>query len=197
MFSRISASAIGFYGNRDDEVLSEESAVGKGFFPEICNDWESEAEKAVEFGARVVTPRIGIVLSPDGGALEKMLTPFKLGVGGVVGSGKQWMSWIAIEDLVGLIVFALENDSVDGPLNATAPNPVTNETFTKTLGRVLHRPTFIPVPEFAIKLLFGEMGETLLLQGNRVIPKKALDAGYEFRFPELEEAIREQVDGRQ
>ncbi len=193
----ISASAIGFYGNREDEVLTEDSVVGEGFFPEICSGWEIEAMKAKDFGTRVVTPRIGVVLAPDGGALEKMLTPFKLGVGGVVGSGKQWMSWIAIEDLVGLIAFALENESIEGPLNATAPNPVTNETFTKTLGRVLHRPTFIPVPEFAIKLLFGEMGETLLLQGNRVVPKKALDAGYEFKFPELEEAIKDQVDSRQ
>ncbi len=190
----ISASAIGYYGNREDEVLTEESEVGKGFFPEICSEWESEAFRAREFGARVVMPRIGIVLSPDGGALEKMLTPFKLGVGGVIGSGMQWMSWIAIEDLVGLIVFALENESVEGPINATAPNPVTNETFTKTLGRVLHRPTLIPVPEFAIKLLFGEMGETLLLQGNRVLPKKAELAGYEFQFPELEPAIERQVE---
>ncbi len=188
----ISASAIGFYGNRDDEVLDENSAAGKGFFPEICGEWEAEAMKASGF-ARVVTPRIGIVLARDGGALEKMLTPFKFGVGGVIGSGKQWMSWIAIDDLVGLIVFALENESIEGPLNATAPNPATNADFTKTLGKVLHRPTFLPVPEFAIRLMFGEMGETLLLQGNRVVPKKAVDTGFEFEFDDLEKALSAQI----
>ncbi len=188
----ISASAIGFYGNREDEILTEESAPGSGFFPEICQGWEAEALKTREFGARVVTPRIGIVLSKDGGALEKMLTPFKFGVGGIIGSGKQWMPWIAIGDLVRIIVFALENESISGPLNATAPNPVTNSVFTKTLGKVLNRPTFLPVPEFAIKLIFGEMGETLLLQGNRVIPRKALDSGFEFDFNNLEDALAAQ-----
>ena len=189
----ISASAIGFYGNRGDEVLTEESAPGSGFFPEICSEWESEALRAREFGVRVVMPRIGIVLAPDGGALEKMLTPFKFGIGGRLGAGTQWMSWIAIDDLVGLIVFALENETVSGPFNATAPNPVTNSDFTKTFGHVLNRPTVLPVPEFAIKLLFGEMGETLLLQGNRVIPEKAVTAGYQFKFPDLEDALRESV----
>lgn len=185
----ISASAIGFYGNRGDEVLTEESPVGTGFFPEICSEWESEAMRASSF-ARVVSLRIGIVLASEGGALEKMLTPFKLGVGGVLGSGKQWMPWISIEDLVGLIVFALENETVTGPMNATAPNPVTNADFTKMLGKVLHRPTIFSVPEFAIRLMFGEMGTTLLLEGNRVIPKKAVDAGFVFRFEDLESAMR-------
>lgn len=190
----ISASAIGFYGNRGDEVLTEESPAGTGFFPEICSEWEAEATRAAEF-SRVVMPRIGIVLASDGGALEKMLTPFKLGVGGVVGSGKQWMPWISIEDLVGLIIFALENEKIGGPMNATAPNPVTNAEFTKTLGKVLHRPTFFSVPEFAIRLMFGEMGQTLLLEGNRVIPKKAVDAGFVFRFEDLESAMRHALAG--
>lgn len=186
----VSASAIGFYGNRGDEILTEESPKGEGFFPEVCSEWENEAEKAREFGARVVLPRIGVVLTKDGGALEKMLTPFKFGVGGTVGSGEQFMSWIAIDDLIGILVFALENENLSGAVNATAPNPATNEQFTDALGKVLHRPTFIPVPAFGIKLLFGEMGETLLLQGCRVIPKKLPEAGFEFQFPELENALR-------
>ena len=186
----VSASAIGFYGNRKDEILTEDSAKGVGFFPEVCDEWEKESQKATDFGARVVNPRIGVVLAKDGGALEKMLTPFKLGVGGVVGSGKQWMSWIAIDDLVRLIHFALENENIHGAINATAPNPATNEEFTKTLGKVLNRPTVLPIPAFGIKLLFGEMGERLLLEGNRVLPKKAQDAGFEFQFTNLEEATK-------
>jgi uncharacterized protein (TIGR01777 family) len=190
----VSASAIGFYGDRKDEILTEESAAGGGFFPDICTNWEAEAEKAKDFGARVVMPRIGIVLAKTGGALEKMLTPFKFGVGGTIGSGKQWMSWIAIDDLIRLIHFALENENLSGAVNATAPNPSTNEEFTKTLGKVLHRPTFLPVPEFAIKLMFGEMGETLLLQGQRVLPKTLQDAGFEFKFENLEDAMKEVID---
>lgn len=186
----ISASAIGFYGNRGDEVLTEASAKGEGFFPEVCEEWEAAGDQAREFGARVVHPRIGVVLSKDGGALEKMLTPFKFGVGGTVGSGDQWMSWIAIDDLISILVFALENDDLSGPVNATAPQPATNEEFTDTLGQVLHRPTIIPVPAFGIKLLFGEMGETLLLEGCRVLPEKLQKAGFEFEYPELENALR-------
>lgn len=186
----VSASAIGFYGNRGDEILTEESPKGEGFFPEVCSEWEAEGDKAKEFGARVVHPRIGIVLSKDGGALEKMLTPFKFGVGGTVGSGEQYMSWIAIDDLIKIIVFALENENLNGAVNATAPNPVTNERFTEALGKVLHRPTIIPVPAFGIKLLFGEMGETLLLEGCRVIPQKLQENGFEFGFPDLENALK-------
>ena len=186
----ISASAIGFYGSREDEILTEDSAKGEGFFPEVCDEWEKESQIAVEFGARVVNPRIGVVLAKDGGALEKMLTPFKLGVGGVVGSGNQWMSWIAIDDLIRLIHFALENADLEGAINATAPNPVTNEEFTKTFGKVIARPTILPIPAFGIKFLFGEMGERLLLEGNRVLPKKAQDAGFEFNFPNLEDALK-------
>ncbi|MGI8669248.1 MAG: TIGR01777 family oxidoreductase [Aridibacter sp.] len=186
----ISASAVGFYGNRGDEILTEESETGEGFFPEVCRAWEAEGDKAKDFGARVVHPRIGVVLSKDGGALGKMLTPFKFGVGGTIGSGEQWMSWIAIDDLVRIFHFALENENLTGAINATAPNPVNNEEFTDTLGNVLHRPTILPVPAFGIKLLFGEMGEKLLLEGCRVIPQKLLDAGFEFEHPKLEEAIR-------
>lgn len=186
----VSASAIGFYGNRGDEILTEESEAGEGFFPEVCQAWEDEGDKAREFGARVAHPRIGIVLSKDGGALKKMLTPFKFGVGGTVGSGDQWMSWIAIDDLVKTIVFAIENENVVGPFNATAPNPAQNEEFTDTLGKVLNRPTILPIPAFGVKLLFGEMGETLLLEGNRVLPKKLEDLGFEFDYPKLEDALR-------
>lgn len=184
----ISASAIGFYGNRGDELLTEESAKGTGFFPEVCSAWEEEAQRAEKF-ARVVMLRIGVVLAEDGGALEKMLTPFRFGVGGVIGSGEQYMPWVAIDDIIGIINFALEND-ISGPINTTAPNPTTNREFTKTLGTVLNRPTIFPLPEFAVKLMFGEMGETLLLEGCRVYPKRLLDLGYPFKFPILENAMR-------
>ena len=184
----VSASAIGFYGNREDEILTEDSPKGVGFFPEVCDAWEQEARKAEDF-ARVVMLRIGVVLAKEGGALEKMLTPFKLGVGGVVGSGKQWMPWIAIDDIVGIIHFALENE-ISGAINTTAPNPVTNYDFTKTFGTVINRPTIFPIPEFAIKLMFGEMGETLLLQGCRVVPKRLEELGYKFKFTDLEEAMK-------
>ena len=190
----VSASATGFYGSRADEILTEDSAKGTGFLSEVCSEWENESSKAAEFGARVVMPRIGIVLAKDGGALEKMLTPFKFGVGGRIGSGKQWMSWIALEDLIRVIHFALENENLRGAVNATAPNPVTNEDFTRTFGKVLHRPTILPVPEFAVKLMFGEMGETLLLEGSRVLPKRLPENGFEFKFTNLEEAMKAALD---
>lgn len=190
----ISASAIGYYGNRGDEILTEESAAGEGFLPEICVPWEAEARKAADFGARVVFLRTGIVLSKDGGALAQMRTPFGFGVGGVIGSGKQWMSWLALEDMISVIHYALENTSVRGAINCTAPNPVTNETFTKTLGEVINRPTIIPIPEFGVKFVFGEMGETLLLEGARVIPKKLQDAGFSFKHPDLKEAIKKALE---
>lgn len=185
----ISASAIGFYGNRKDEILTEDSQKGEGFLPDVCAAWEDESKKAEEF-ARVVCMRIGVVLAKDGGALEKMLTPFKFGVGGTVGSGKQWMSWIALDDLIKAVHFFLKNENLDSSFNLTAPNPVTNEEFTKTLGTVLNRPTILPIPQFAIKTLFGEMGETLLLQGARVLPKRLQDAGFEFEFNNLEDAMK-------
>lgn len=190
----VSASAIGFYGNRNDEILNEDSAKGVGFFPDVCDEWEQESQKANEFGARVVNPRIGVVLAKDGGALEKMLTPFKFGVGGVVGSGEQYMSWIAIDDLIKIFHFALEADDLHGAINATAPNPATNEEFTKTLGKVLGRPTIIPIPAFGIKLLFGEMGERLLLEGCRVMPKRLQDANFEFQFPNLEDTMKHVIN---
>lgn len=186
----VSASAIGFYGDRGDEILTEDSEAGVGFFPEVCQAWEIEGEKAKEFGARVVHPRIGVVLAKNGGALEKMLTPFKFGVGGTIGSGEQWMSWVAIDDLIKMLVFAIENENLHGAFNVTAPNPVQNEEFTDTLGKVLHRPTFIPIPAFGIKMLFGEMGEKLLLEGCRVLPKRLENAGFTFDYPNLEEAMR-------
>ncbi len=190
----VSASAIGIYGNRGDETLTEDSKQGEGFLAEVCVEWEAESTKATEFGARVVMPRIGVVLAKEGGALKEMLTPFKLGVGGTVGSGDQYLSWIALDDLVKIIHFALENETLNGAVNATAPNPVTNETFTDTLGKVLHRPTIIPIPAFGIKLLFGEKGETLLLESARVLPKKLENAGFEFQFPELETAMKHALE---
>jgi uncharacterized protein (TIGR01777 family) len=190
----VSASATGFYGDGKDEILTEDSAKGKGFLPEVCSEWENEASKAEQFGARVVMPRIGVVLAKDGGALEKMLTPFKFGVGGRIGSGKQWMSWIALEDLIRVIHFALENENLRGAVNTTAPNPVTNEEFTRTFGKVLHRPAILPVPGFAIKLMFGEMGENLLLQGARVLPERLTENGFEFKFTNLEEAMKAALD---
>jgi hypothetical protein len=162
--------------------------------PEVCAAWEAEALKAEEFGARVVMPRIGIVLTKDGGALGKMLTPFKFGVGGRIGSGKQWMSWIALEDLIRIIHFALETEPLRGAINAAAPNPVTNEEFTRIFGKVLHRPAILPVPAFAIKLMFGEMGETLLLEGSRVLPKRLSEYGFEFKFTNLEAAMEKALD---
>jgi uncharacterized protein (TIGR01777 family) len=190
----VSASAVGFYGNRGDEILTEESDSGEGFLPEVSRDWESESRKAGDFGARVVMLRIGIILAKDGGALEKMLTPFKFGIGGVVGSGKQYMSWITLQDVVNAFVFAVENDALRGPVNLVAPNPVTNEEFTKALGEALNRPTIVPVPEFAIKLLYGEMGETLVLGGNRVLPKRLEAAGFQFEDTDVRKALRKALD---
>ena len=186
----VSASATGFYGDRGDEDLTETSPKGVGFLPDVCDEWEREARRAEDFGARVALLRTGVVLSKDGGALEKMLTPFRFGVGGTVGSGKQWMSWISLEDTLEIYHLALENEQISGAVNTTSPNPVTNAEFTDTLGKVLHRPTVLPVPEFAIRLLFGEMGERLLLEGNKVLPKKLQDFGFEFKFPDLEEALK-------
>ena len=189
----ISASAIGIYGNRGAEMLNETSAEGTGFLPEVCAAWEAEIEKAESF-ARVAFLRIGVVLARDGGALEKMLTPFKFGVGGTVGNGKQYMSWIALDDLIRIFHFILDDDNSRGAFNAVAPDAATNEEFTKTLGKVLNRPTILPLPEFAIKLLFGEMGETLLLEGARVYPQKLLDAKFNFDYPTLESAMKHALE---
>ncbi len=182
----VSASAIGYYGDRGDELLTEDSESGEGFLASVCRDWEAATDAASQAGIRVVHLRTGIVLSPKGGALAKMLTPFRMGAGGVIGTGNQYMSWIAIDDLVGVIHDALMEDEVVGPVNAVAPHPVTNRDFTKTLGRVLARPTLFPLPGFAAKLAMGEMAEELLLASTRVESKTK----YGFLYPELEPALR-------
>ncbi|MEE8583476.1 MAG: TIGR01777 family oxidoreductase [Acidobacteriota bacterium] len=186
----LSGSAIGFYGDRQDEELDESSAAGEGFFAQLGTRWEEEAQPAVEAGVRVAFLRSGIVLSTQGGALAKMLGPFRKGLGGRLGSGRQWMSWIHLEDEVQAIRMALENPEVAGPLNLTAPNPVTNKQFTRALAAALRRPAICPVPAFALKLLVGkEMAQQLLLQGQRVLPKKLEEYGFQFRFGQLEEAL--------
>ena len=189
----ISGSAIGFYGDRGDDVMTESSAAGKTFLAETSKEWEAESRRAEDLGIRTVLLRTGIVLSKDGGALATMMTPFKLGVGGVVGTGKQWMSWISLDDVLEIINYALENENVRGAINVAAPNPVTNEEFTKTLGSVLYRPTFLPLPEFAVHMVFGEMGDALLLDSTRVVPKRLLDAGYKFKFADLKPALEHAV----
>lgn len=186
----VSASAIGFYGDRGDEILREESAPGAGFLAEVCRAWEEATAPAAQKGIRVVLLRIGVVLSPAGGALAKMLFPFKLGVGGIIGSGQQYMSWIGLDDTVGAIHHALAQGTVQGPVNAVAPYPVTNREFTKALGRVLGRPTLFPLPAFAARLVFGEMADALLLASTRVEPARLVAAHYAFRHPNLEGALR-------
>ncbi|MGH9875763.1 MAG: TIGR01777 family oxidoreductase [Pyrinomonadaceae bacterium] len=185
----ICASAIGYYGNRGDETLTENSAPGNDFLATVCSEWEQATALATEKGIRVVNTRFGVILGTEGGALKKMLLPFRLGLGGKIGSGKQWMSWIALDDVVAALNFALTNGELAGPVNFVAPNPVTNAEFTKTLGRVLSRPTLFPMPSFAVRLLFGEMGEALLLGSQRVAPKQLMAEGYEFRYSQLEEAL--------
>lgn len=186
----VCASAVGFYGDRGDEELSENSPLGKGFLPEVCKEWEDAAAPAREKGIRVVHLRFGVVLTPAGGALAKMLMPFKMGVGGRVGSGNQYMSWLSIEDAAGVILHALNTDSLLGAVNAVA-EPVTNTAFTKALGRALKRPTIFPMPGFMARVAFGEMADALLLASTRVVPK-ALDAsGYDFRHRTIDEALRD------
>lgn len=186
----ISASAIGYYGDRGNLILTEATAPGNDFLAGVCVAWERATEAAAEKGIRVVNARFGIILSAEGGALAKMLPPFRMGVGGRVGSGAQWMSWIALADAIGGIRFALINESLTGPVNLVAPHPVSNAEFTKTLGKVLSRPTLFPVPEFAARLAFGEMAGALLLAGQRVAPARLQEAGYEFEYAELEPALR-------
>jgi hypothetical protein len=185
----VSASAIGVYGDRGEKIVDEESDPGEGFLADLCQDWEQANEAAWEAGIRVVQLRIGVILSGKGGALAKMLPPFKLGGGGVVGSGNQYMSWIALDDVVNIIQFALDNDHVHGALNTVAPEPVTNREFTKTLGRVLKRPTIVPMPAFAARMAFGEMADELLLSSTRVSSARLREAGFEFAFPKLEPAL--------
>ena len=187
----ICASAIGAYGSRGDEELDESSTRGDDWLSQLAAEWEASCEDARRANIRVVNLRIGLVLAAKGGALGKMLTPFRLGVGGRVGSGKQWMSWVSIKDLVSAIRFAIDNDSLEGPVNCTAPNPATNTEFTKALGRVLKRPTVFPLPAFAVRALFGEMGESLLLGSQRVMPRSLQTAGFEFAYPDLEGCLRD------
>ncbi len=179
----ISASAVGYYGPRGDERIDEEDEPGNDFLASVCKSWEAEAMRAQELGVRVVILRIGVVLGP-GGALLRMIAPYKFFVGGPVGSGEQWLSWIHIDDLAGLIAFAAENQSLSGPVNATAPYPLKMREFSKVLGKALRKPSWLPVPGFALRLAFGEMAD-MLLTGQRVLPKKALEAGYEFLHPQL------------
>jgi uncharacterized protein (TIGR01777 family) len=186
----VSASAIGFYGNRGDEILTERSAAGDDFLAEVCREWELATAPAGENGIRVVHLRFGVILSREGGALAKMLFPFRMGVGGKIGSGKQYMSWIAIDDVVGVIEHALMNDELRGAVNVVSPNPVTNYEFTKTMGSVLSRPTVFPVPAFAAKLLFGEMADATLLTSQRVEPERLKASGYKFKYPELKNALQ-------
>jgi uncharacterized protein len=189
----VASSAIGFYGERGDEEITESSAAGDNFLAEVSKAWESESRRAEDAGIRTVLLRTGIVLTKEGGALGTMLTPFKLGVGGVVGSGKQWMSWISMEDHIAVINCVIENENIRGAVNSVSPNPVTNEEFTKTLGEVLYRPTFLPLPEFAVSMVFGEMGDALLLASTKVLPKRLEDAGFQFKYPQLKPAIENAV----
>lgn len=184
----VSAGGTGIYGDRGDEILTEESPLGEGFLPDVGGAWEAAAEPARDAGVRVVNFRQGVVLTRKGGALARMLTPFKLGVGGRVGSGRQWFPWVGLDDALAAYRFVLEHD-VSGPLNLASPNPTTNEQFTKALGRALGRPTVFPVPAFALKAAFGEMGETVLLEGQRVLPARLLTAGFGFVLPDVDVAL--------
>ena len=186
----ICASAIGFYGDRGSDWLNETSPAGSGFLADLCRDWEAACEPARAKGIRVVNLRFGVILSPKGGALAKMLTPFKMGVGGVVGSGNQYWSWISIDDVVGVIDFCIKQEKISGPVNTTAPCPVTNYDFTKTLGSVLGRPTMLPLPAFAARIAIGEMADGLLLSSARVMPNRLSETGYRFQYPTLEPALK-------
>jgi uncharacterized protein (TIGR01777 family) len=185
----VSASAIGFYGDRGDEILTEDSSPGTGYLPEVARAWEEEAARAASAGIRVVVLRFGIILSAEGGALKKMLTPFRLGAGGPLGSGRQWMSWVHISDVAGVIRRAIEGGSLAGPVNVVAPEPVRNDDFARALGRALHRPAALRAPAFALRLALGEMADALLLSSQRVAPQRLLADGYPFRFSSLESAL--------
>lgn len=187
------ASAIGYYGDRGDEVLDESAPPGRGFLPEVCVAWEDATRVAANAGVRTVLARLGIVLARDGGALATMLTPFRLGVGGVLGDGRQYMSWVALRDVIAALRFLLDTNELRGPVNVTAPTPVTNREFTRTLGRALRRPTVLPAPGFAIRALFGEMGQALLLSGARVVPAALQRAGFRFGAPTLDAALQQEL----
>ena len=192
----VAASAIGFYGNRGDEELTEDSAPGNDFLAQLTRDWETQSNRAKEFGARVVTPRFGVVLAKHGGALPRMVFPFRLGAGGRIGSGDQWMSWIALQDAVGIIACAISGNALSGPINAVAPHPIRNAEFARHLGHALHRPALLPTPAFALRIALGEMADTLLLSSQRVLPKKLEQIGFQFVHPELQFALEAILDGR-
>jgi uncharacterized protein len=185
----ISASAIGYYGDRGEETLREDSSSGAGFLPEVCREWEGATEPAAKAGVRTVQMRFGLVLSPSGGALQKMLLPFRMGVGGNMGNGRQWWSWVDIDDLVGAVQHVIKTETLQGPVNVVAPSPVRNADFTKTLASVLSRPAIFPMPAFAARLVFGQMGDELLLASQRVEPAKLMASGYVFRKPDLRFAL--------
>jgi uncharacterized protein (TIGR01777 family) len=189
----ISASASGYYGDRGDEVLTEQSSPGSGFLADLCRDWETAALEAAGGGTRVVLLRLGMVIG-KGGALDRMLTPFKLGAGGPIGTGHQWWPWIAMEDVIGSVRFALDHPTVSGPLNLVSPQEVTSKEFARTLGKVLNRPSFLPLPAFAARLALGEMADALLLASTRMRPAALEELGYEFRVPDLAAAIRSALD---
>jgi hypothetical protein len=186
----VSTSAVGYYGDRGDEALTEESAPGADFLARVCREWEAAAEPARRAGIRVVHPRLGIVLSPQGGALGTTLPIFKLGGGGKIGSGRQWWSWVALDDVVGSIVHALTDETVEGPVNVGSPNPMTNAEYTKVLGKVLGRPTVLPLPAPAARIMLGEVADALLLASQRMQPAKLEATGYAFRYPQLEGTLR-------
>ncbi|PHS22551.1 MAG: TIGR01777 family protein [Methylophaga sp.] len=186
----ISGSAIGYYGiDRTDNVIEEKEKGDNSFSSQLCQKWEAVALKAEKLGIRTCLLRTGIVLGKNGGALSKMLPPFKMYLGGKIGHGKQWMSWIHIDDLIGIILHCINHDNLTGAVNGTSPNPVTNQVFTKTLGMLLKRPTILPMPAIVVKLLMGQMGEELLLAGKKIAPKKALDADYTFKYETLKESL--------
>ena len=185
----ICASAIGYYGERGNTAITENSPPGGGFLSNVCSEWESATKSAQEKGIRVINTRIGVVLSPNGGALKQMLLPFRLGLGGALGSGKQFMSWVALDDVINAFYFLMKHESIQGPVNLVSPKAVTNKKFTLALGKTLHRPTIFTVPEFMIKLIFGKKGEELLLSSQNVKPETLLKEGFQFQYPDIEKAL--------
>lgn len=192
----VSASAVGYYGDAADALLDERSASGEGFLPDVCRQWEAATQAAQRAGIRVVHARFGVILSPHGGALAKMLPPFRLGLGGIIGTGQQYVSWVAMPDAVGAIEHCLATPQIRGPVNVVSPNPVTNHEWTKTLGKILSRPTLFPLPASFARFVFGEMADELLLSSQRVLPKVLQQTGYEFQYPDLEGALRWAVGSR-
>ena len=191
----ICASAVGYYGNRGDEELTETSEPGTGFLSEVCQAWEQAVQPAVEAGIKVANLRIGMELTSHGGALQRVLPPFRLGLGGPVGGGRQWISWIAMDDLVGIILHCINNRRMTGAINAVAPNPVQNREFVQALGKVMGKPAITPVPAFAVKLALGEMGRELVLASTRVKPERLEQSGFEWQYPNIEDALRACING--